>query len=118
MKYNNYNTNNYPRRRPSRTNKIEKTGYTQKLLEEVLTQFLICSLVTITIFATQLLKIDGVDRSLTKLKSAITYSPSLKEVVEEIKEGSNTIIDKINHDNQVTSDSGTEPVILVDDEVF
>ncbi len=118
MRYNSYQTNNYPRRRTVRPKEPEKIGYAKKLIEELLTQLIICTLVTLIIFASQLLKVGGVDKSISKLKSAITYTPSLKEIANEVKEGTNTIAEKMNYNKQVNGDSVEEPIILVDDEVF
>lgn len=110
MRNNTYSNNAYPRRNPSRFKETEKVTLGKRLGESLVTQFTICALVTGTIFGAQALKLPNINESVTKIKTMITYSPSLKEFASSLKA-------KIK-----SPDQGYEleemPIIIVDDEIF
>ena len=124
MRYNTYSNNiypkaknAYPRRRPSRFQEPDKIGLGQRLAEALLTQCTICALVTGLIFGAQLLKLPNINTSISKVKTMITYSPSLKEIAKEASQGASSLINKIKSQDQVI-DHEEIPIILVDDEIF
>ena len=114
--YNNQNTT-YPRRSPVRAVEVDKPAMSKRLMEEFVTQLIICTLITGTVFGAQLLKVPKVDQSLSKVKTIITYSPSLKEIAKETKDGLMTLIGRMSSQDQVL-DGDYTPIILVDDEIF
>lgn len=117
MSYNNYQLNTYPRRSLPRYQEAEKPALGKRLIEAFLTQFAICALVTGVIFGAQFLKLPNINQNVEKVKTIITYSPSLKELTRQAKNGVSAIMHKIS-----SSDEGinqTEmPIIIVDDEIF
>lgn len=117
MRYNNYQNNAYPKRNPLRYQEREKPSLGKRLIEAFLTQFTICVLVTGGVFGAQLLKLPNINQSVDKVKTIITYSPSLKEFAMEAKEGVSTLIGRANSGYEVI-DQTDMPIIIVDDEIF
>ena len=134
MRYNTYQPSTYGKKDSSRSSSrsttrgtsknevIEKPGLGKRLIEEFMTQLIVCTLVSGVIFGAQLLKLPNMSRSLAKIKTIITYSPSLTEVVEEFKEGTSILVEKINNAGKEVKDQEISvedaPIILVDDEIF
>lgn len=122
MRSNTYQNNAYQRRSPSRKPVPNQPAFGKRLIEEFLTQLTICILVTGVIFGAQVLRLPNISKSVDKVKTIITYSPSLKEIVQEAKEGTSALVEKISsRDAKVNDQEGNTqeiPIIIVDDEIF
>ncbi|HHX61854.1 MAG TPA: hypothetical protein GX707_14290 [Epulopiscium sp.] len=122
MKANTYPKNTYPRRRPSKYEVQEQQPFRKKLMEAFLTQFIICAIIVSVIFGAQLLGLPKVNESVDKVKTIITYSPSLKEIAQGAKDGMVILTDKISPKSQevISREKNDEeiPLIIVDDEIF
>lgn len=110
MKYNTYNN-----RRQVRSRTPEPPSIGERLVEQFLTQVVVCSLLIIIIVGVQLLGIKQFESGINKMKSAIVYSPSFNEIAENAKSTFAEIRDSIIADDKKEE---TIPVILIDDEVL
>lgn len=110
MKYNMYNN-----RRQARYGEPKTPPIGKKLMEQFLTQVVVCAVLIIAIISVQLLGFKQVETGLDKVKSAIVYSPSLDEITQNTKDIFLNIISSIKREDQ---DEAIIPVISIDDEVF
>ncbi len=117
MSYNNYQPNTYPRRSLSRYEEAKKPALGKRLIEAFLTQFTICALVTGVVFGARFLKLPNIKQNIEKVKTIITYSPSLKELTIQAKNGASALMQKINPEDQGAKQIEI-PIIIVDDEIF
>lgn len=116
MRYNNYQRPVYNQRRQSRYKIEEKPSLGKKIVEQLLTQFIICMLITGSIFALKLLGNSKFDENMEKLKVAITNTPSVHEISREVKDITTNIINNIGKESNYIEEK--VPVITIDDEVF
>ena len=108
-----YNTYYYTRQSRYKEPKVPSIG--KKLIEQFLTQVVVCAIFIILIIGSQLLGIKQVNSSMDKIRSAITYSPSLDEIAQNTKDVFSVIISRVKREDE---NEETVPVILIDDEVF
>lgn len=127
MRYNNYQTNTYRRRSAPRASSpknqpAQKPHFIKSLAQEFWAQLVICALVMGVVFGAQFLKLPNMNDSIAKMKTILTYSPSLGEIVAGAKEGTSALIDKISSGDKQVNDmdinSEEMPIIIVDDEIF
>lgn len=112
-----YQNVNYQRRRQSRYEKEKTPALGQKLIEQVLTQFVICTFIIGTLLGAKFLGFKQFNGAMEKVKIAITYSPSLDEMAKEAKEVTSALVDRVRStDNSIEDDY--MPEIIIDDEIF
>lgn len=88
--------NNYPYRRRTGYKQEESSPIAQKLVEQFLTQLVICIIAIGIMYGAQWLKIGQVEESMYKIKLAIEYSPSWDEIIQNLKDIGYTFIDNEN----------------------
>ncbi len=117
MNNNTYQNTAYPRKSPSRYEEPEKPALSKRLIEAFLTQLTICALIIGGVFGAHLLKLPNINEGVAKVKTIITYSPSLREIAAEAKDGASALMGRMNPSNKEVNQNET-PMIIVDDEIF
>lgn len=110
MKYQEYNTRRQQRYQTSQTPSIGK-----KLIEQFLTQVVVCVLLVMVIIGAQLLGFKQIDSGMYRMKMAIVYSPSLDEMTQKAKNVMAIIMERVNQKEQ---NQEITPVISIDNDVL
>lgn len=107
--------NGYSSRRQQRYEIAQTPPVGKKLIEQFLTQVVVCALLIILIIGVQLLGFRQIDSRINRIKVAIAYSPSLDEMTQSAKDALALIINRVN-----LKDKSEEitPVISIDNDVF
>lgn len=87
MRYNNY-------RRPNRYEQNNASPIMKRILEQFLTQFIICVMIIGFIVGGQWLKINQVEENVQRIKLAVAHSLSWDDIVENVKNTTMIIMDK------------------------
>ena len=106
MRYNNY-------RRLNRYQQNDTPSIMKKLLEQIVTQFIICIILIGLIFGAQWLKINQVEESVQKVKLAVAHSLSWNDIVEGLKNTTMIIMDKGSNEPTENLDEQEEDIFEI-----
>ena len=116
MKYNEYNTRRQQRYQATQTPPIGK-----KLMEQFITQMVVCVLLVGAIVGAQFLGYKQIDPAINKIKMAIVYSPSLDEMAQKAKDTLAIMMERVNlkdENEDKDKEEETIPVISIDNDVL
>lgn len=102
-----YRRSHYEPRRHPRSRLEPKKQAGKKIIDQFLTQLTLAALVISLVMGAQLLGFKNMNNRIAKIKSAITYSPSLSEVAS-------AMIQKTNEKNK-TIEGQTIPEIIIEE---
>ena len=112
MRPNTYRSSHYQNTRQQSRGADKPKSQGEKIIEQFLTQLTLSALIIGMILTAQLLGIKNMDSQMAKVKEAITYSPSLKEMAQVTKDKTSLIVQRVNPKDQNSVDFKIPEIII------